>query len=403
MISLLGVLLLPVVAWLFSSNQKAINLRTVFGAFAIQACIGGFVLYVPLGRRILAAMADGVSGILEYSSAGINFLFGSLAGDSMGFVFALQVLPVVVFFSSLITVLYYVGIMRWIVLLLGGGLQRLLKTSQPESLSAAANIFVGQTEAPLVVKPFLPRMTESELFAVMVGGMASIAGAVMAGYARLGIDINFLLAACFMAAPGGLMMAKIIKPETEATNETLEDLGEDEQPYVNVFDAAAGGALTGLQVALAIGAMLLSFIALIALLNGLLGWLASLFGFDGITIQLLLGQVFKPLAWVLGVPWHEAEIAGSFIGQKLVLNEFVAYVGFVDVIDQVSFKTQAIVTFALCGFANFSSIAICLGGVGSMAPNRRQDIARIGLHALLAATLANLMSAALAGFFLSFT
>ncbi|MFT5562963.1 MAG: CNT family concentrative nucleoside transporter [Candidatus Azotimanducaceae bacterium] len=403
MISLLGVCLLPLVAWLFSTNRKAVNPRTVFGAFVIQAAIGGFVLYVPAGKQIVEVLAVGVSNILTYSQEGINFLFGGLVGESIGFVFALNVLPVIVFFSSLITVLYYLGVMDWIVKLIGGFLQKVLGTSRPESLSAAANIFIGQTEAPLVVKPFLPKMTDSELFAIMVGGMASIAGSVMAGYAGLGVDIKYLLAASFMAAPGGLMMAKIFMPETEEPNNDLVKINADdeEDTHVNVFDAAAAGALTGLQIALAVGAMLLAFIALIAMLNGILGWFTGLFGVDGITIEILLGYVFQPVAWVLGVPWHEANIAGSFIGQKLVLNEFVAFVNFADVIDTLTPKTQAIITFALCGFANFSSIAICLGGIGTLAPSRRKDLARLGMRALIAATLANLMSAALAGFFLS--
>ena len=405
MISLLGVCLLPLVAWLFSTNRRAVNPRTVIGAFVIQAAIGGFVLYVPAGKQIVEVLAIGVSNVLVYSQEGINFLFGGLVGESIGFVFALNVLPVIVFFSSLITVLYYLGVMDWIVKLIGGFLQKVLGTSRPESLSAAANIFIGQTEAPLVVKPFLPKMTDSELFAIMVGGMASIAGSVMAGYAGLGVEIKYLLAASFMAAPGGLMMAKIFMPETEEPNNDLIKINaeedEEEDTHVNIFDAAAAGALTGLQIALAVGAMLLAFIALIALLNGILGWFTGLFGVDGITIEILLGYFFQPVAWVLGVPWHEANIAGSFIGQKLVLNEFVAFVNFADVIDTLTPKTQAIITFALCGFANFSSIAICLGGIGTLAPSRRKDLARLGMRALMAATLANLMSAALAGFFLS--
>ncbi len=401
MISLLGICLIPLVAWLASANRSAINPRTVIGAFIIQTAIGGFVLYVPAGQSFVEVLAYGFSNLMGYSKSGIDFIFGGLVGESIGFTFALNVLPVIVFFSSLITVLYYLGVMGWIVKLIGGFLQKVLGTSRPESLSAAANIFIGQTEAPLVVKPFIPQMTQSELFAIMVGGLASIAGSVMAGYAGIGIDIKYLLAASFMAAPGGLMIAKIMVPETEAPNDDIADVEEDEDVYVNMFDAAAAGALTGLQIALAVGAMVLAFIALIALLNGVLGWATGLFGIEGVTIEVVLGYIFQPIAWALGVPWHEANVAGSFIGQKLVLNEFVAFFGFVEVMDTVSPKTQAIITFALCGFANFSSIAICLGGIGTLAPGRRADLARLGLRALFAATLANLMSAALAGFFLS--
>lgn len=401
MISLLGIVLLLVAAWLLSANRKAINLRTVAGALAIQITVGAFVLYLPLGRDILAMMATGVSHILTYSQAGIDFLFGPLGNQSLGFVFVINVLPVIVFFSALITVLYHLNIMTWIVRFIGGLLQMALKTSRPESMSAAANIFVGQAEAPLVVKPFVPYMTRSELFAVMVGGLASIAGSVMAGYAALGVSLPFLLAACFMGAPGGLLMAKMMMPETDTPKNELGELDEDDHKFVNVFDAAASGALTGLQIALAVGAMLLAFIAFIAMLNGIIGWVGGLLGFEDLTFQLMLGYLFQPLAFVLGVPWAEANVAGSLIGQKLVLNEFVAYVEFINVKEDLTILTQAIITFALCGFANFSSIAILLGGIGAMAPTRRQEIAQLGLRALAAATLANLMSAAIAGFFIS--
>ncbi len=401
MISLLGVALLLIVAWLLSSDRQAVNPRTIFGALTIQFGVAAFVLYIPFGKRTLEVIASGVSQILMFSQAGIDFLFGPLAGDSIGFVFVINVLPVIVFFSSLIAVLYHLGIMTWFVRVIGGFLQWVLKTSRPESLSAAANIFVGQAEAPLVVRPFVPQMTRSELFAIMVGGLASIAGSVLAGYASLGVRLEYLLAACFMAAPGGLLMAKMLLPETGEPINEVNELDDREQDYVNVFDAAASGALTGLQIALAVGAMLLAFIAFIAMLNGILGGVGGLFGYGDITFQQILGYLFQPLAWVLGVPWTEAHQAGSLIGQKVVLNEFVAYVEFVGVRDDLSMLTEGVVTFALCGFANFSSIAILLGGIGAMAPTRRAEIASLGLRALAAATLANLMSAAIAGFFLS--
>ncbi len=401
LISLLGIVVLLGIAWLLSANRSAINPRTVAGALAIQISVAAFVLYLPFGKRFLEVIADGVSHILTFSQAGIDFLFGPLGDQSLGFVFVINVLPVIVFFSSLITVLYHLGVMTWIVRLIGGFLQWVLKTSRPESLSAAANIFVGQAEAPLVVKPFVPQMTRSELFAIMVGGLASIAGSVLAGYASLGIQIEYLLAACFMAAPGGLLMAKMLMPETEEPIQEVEDLDETEATYVNVFDAAASGALTGLQIALGVGAMLLAFIAFIAMLNGILGGIGGLFGYGDITFQMILGYLLQPLAWVLGVPWAEANQAGSLIGQKLVLNEFVAYIEFIEVKEELMPVTQAVITFALCGFANFSSIAILLGGIGAMAPSRRPEIAQLGLRALAAATLANLMSAAIAGFFIS--
>ena len=307
----------------------------------------------------------------------------------------------VVFFSSFIAVLYHLGVMQWLIRILGGGLRRALGTSHTESLSAAANIFVGQSEAPLVVRPYIPGMTISELFAVMVGGMASIAGSVMAGYVALGVPIEYLLAASFMAAPGGLLMAKLMEPETGAPVSPADLASVSTEQYVNVIDAAASGASSGLRMAANIGAMLVAFVALIALVNGLLGYFGGWFGVDDITLQGILGAVFQPVAWVLGIPWEQADLAGSLIGQKLILNEFVAYVAYADIMGQFDTVSQAVVVFALCGFANLSSIAILAGGLGAIAPTRRSDISRYGLRAVIAATLSNLMSAAIAGLFLS--
>lgn len=400
MLGIIGIVLLFAIALIFSSNRTAINWRTVGGAFAIQAGIALFILYFPPGVAALLAATDFIANIISYADAGINFVFGAVGNKSLGFIFAFNVLPVIIFFSALIAVLYHLGIMKVIINIIGGGLQKLLGTSKPESMSAAANIFVGQTEAPLVVRPFIPKMTDSELFAVMVGGLASIAGSIMAGYAGIGVELKYLLAASFMAAPAGLLMAKIILPETQTANNELSEVDEDNTGYTNVLDAAASGASSGLQLALNVGAMLLAFVALIALLNGLIGWAGGLFGYPELTFELILGYLLAPLAWAIGIEWSEAVAAGSFIGQKIVVNEFVAYLSFVEVAETLSPKSQAIITFALCGFANFSSIAILMGGIGAMAPNRRPDIARLGLKAVLAATLANLMSAALAGIFI---
>ena len=400
MISIVGIAVLIAIAFGLSAHRKSINWRTVAGAFTIQATIGAFILYVPAGQSALLFMSNGVRKLLEYGDAGVNFLFGPIGDKSLGFIFAFNVLPAIIFFSSLIAVLYHLGIMSWVIRLIGGMLQLALKTSRPESMSAAANIFVGQTEAPLVVKPFIPQMTRSELFAVMVGGLASVAGAAMVGYAQLGVELKYLLAASFMAAPGGLLMAKIIMPETQDFKNELDELQDDSNSYANVFDAAATGAASGLKLAVNVGAMLLAFIALIAVLNGIIGGIGGWFGHEELTFQLILGYVFQPLAWVLGVPWNEANLAGSFIGQKMVVNEFVAYVDFANYQDDLSVKAQAVITFALCGFANLSSIAILMGGIGALAPTRRKEIAQLGLRAVLAATLANLMSAALAGLFI---
>lgn len=405
MISLLGIVFIFAVGIALSSARSQINWRTVGGAFAIQALIGGFVLYTGFGVEVLNGLTNFVQNIIDYGKAGTSFLFGPLSdlsrAENIGFIFAFQVLPVIIFFSSLISVLYHIGLMTIVINIIGGGLKKLLGTSRPESMSAAANIFVGQTEAPLIVKPFIPKMTRSELFALMVGGLASVAGSIMAGYASLGIELKYLIAASFMAAPAGLMMAKILEPELGQPNETLNEVEADAEEYANIFDAAASGAASGLKLAVNVGAMLLAFIALIAMLNGIIGYFGGLAGFEELTLQGILGYLFQPIAWLIGVPWSEANLAGSFIGQKIVVNEFVAYLDFVNYKDQLSASSQAIIIFALCGFANLSSIAILMGGIGAMAPKRRPDIARLGLKAVLAATLANLMSAALAGIFLS--
>ncbi|MDB3933629.1 NupC/NupG family nucleoside CNT transporter [Luminiphilus sp.] len=401
--SVIGMLAIVGFAYAISSSRQSVAWKTIVIAFAIQFTVGGLALFTTWGNRALNAAADATGALLSYSRAGIDFMFGQLAAydGPIGFVFAVNVLPVVVFFSAFIAVLYHLGIMMWIVRILGGGLRRCLGTSDAESMSAAANIFVGQAEAPLVVKPFIPRMTQSELFAIMVGGLSTIAGSVMAGYVALGIPLEYLVTASFMAAPGGLMMAKLIEPEQAVPVVPNQDDQATIPRYVNIIDAAASGALDGLRMAAAIAAMLIAFVALIALVNGILQYFGAFVGFESITLEMILGVLLSPAAWLLGVPWAEASTVGSLIGQKLILNEFVAYVAFSEVSDTLSPISQAIVIFALCGFANLSSIAILLGGLGAIAPTRRDDISRLGVRALIAATLANLMSASLAGFFLS--
>ncbi|WP_373691036.1 NupC/NupG family nucleoside CNT transporter [Endozoicomonas sp. ONNA2] len=361
---------------------------------------------------MLGSVSNGVSNVISYANQGIGFLFGDLANFKVGFIFAINVLPIIIFFSSLVAVLYYLGIMQKVVAFLGGALQKLLGTSRTESLSATANIFVGQTEAPLVVRPYINRMTNSELFAVMVGGLASVAGSVLAGYAGMGVELKYLIAASFMAAPGGLLMAKMIKPEIDIPDDAdrADEDGDNEQP-ANVIDAAASGAASGLKLAANVGAMLLAFIALIAMVNGIMGWIGGLFDYPELSLEMILGFLFSPLAFLIGVPMNEILTAGSFIGQKLVVNEFVAYMDFVNYlnpeaaaaagVEVLSQRTQTIITFALCGFANLSSVAILLGGLGVMAPNRRQDIARMGIKAVAAGTLSNLMSATIAGLMLA--
>ena len=404
--SILGMVVLIAIAVLLSNNRKAISIRTVLGALAIQVGFAALILYVPAGKQALGATADAVSNVIAYGNEGINFVFGGLADPSKpsGFIFAVKVLPIIVFFSGLISVLYYLGIMQVVIKVLGGALQKALGTSKAESMSAAANIFVGQTEAPLVVRPYIKNMTQSELFAIMVGGTASIAGSVMAGYAGMGVPLTYLIAASFMAAPAGLLFAKILFPQTEQFTDKQPETDDSEKP-TNVLEAMAGGASAGMQLALNVGAMLIAFVGLIALINGILGGVGGWFGYGDLTLQSIFGWIFKPLAYLIGVSWDESAIAGQMIGMKLAVNEFVGYLEFAkylqpDTAVVLSEKTKAIITFALCGFANFSSIAILIGGIGGMAPNRRGDVARLGLKAVVAGTLANLMSATIAGLFI---
>jgi concentrative nucleoside transporter, CNT family len=395
-----GVFVVLLIAFLLSNGKKSIKPRTIIGGLVIQIAFAFIVLKWEAGRTALEWFSNKVQNVINYAGEGISFVFGPAADtEGFGFVFAFQVLTIIIFFSSLISVLYYLGIMQWFIKLIGGALSKLLGTSKAESVSAAANIFVGQTEAPLVIKPFLANMTKSELFAVMTGGLASVAGSVLAGYALLGVPLEYLLAASFMAAPAGLVMAKIIMPETEKSDVTEFVMDKDAES-VNVIDAAARGASDGLKLALNVGAMLLAFIALIAMLNGILGGIGGWLGFESLTIEGILGFVFSPLAFAIGVPWSEAVTAGSFIGQKLVLNEFVAYAAFAPEIANLSPKTVIVVSFALCGFANLSSLAILLGGLGALAPTRRPDIARLGIRSVAAGMLASLLSAAIAGMFI---
>ncbi len=399
-IGFVGIAVILGIAVLLSANRRAINLRVVGAAFALQAALAAFVLYFEIGKSAILSLSNGVQAVIDYSRAGIDMVFGPLAGDAVGFSFAFNVLPIIIFFSSLMSVLYHIGIMQWLVGLVGGALQKVIGTGPVESMNAAANVFVGQTEAPLVVRPYLRTLTEPQMFAVMTSGVASVAGTVLAAYVLMGAEMKYLLAASFMAAPGGLLMAKILMPDSE-TLEGERKVKMEPSHHANVILAAAVGAGDGVKLAVNIGAMLVAFVALIALFNGIVGGIAGSFGFEGITLQFLLGKLFAPIAFLIGVPWDEANTAGSLIGQKLVINEFYAYANFVLIKESLSPHAQLIVTFALCGFANLASIAILLGGLGSIIPARRRDIARLGLRAVIGGTLANLMSASLAGIFFS--
>ena len=402
--SLLGMLFIILTGYLLSSERSKINWRIVLGAFGIQLAIGALVLYFPPGMQALEAVAGIVISVLGYAQAGINFMFGDFASGNHGFVFALQVLPIIVFFASLIAVLYHLGIMERLVSLIGGLIQFVLGTSKAESMSAATNIFIGQSEAPIAIKPYLSSMSSSEIFAVMVGGMATVSGSVLGGYAAAGVDMRYLIAASFMAAPAGLMMAKLIKPGASDDSSDNFDVHEEilANRSANVIDAAATGALQGMQLAFAIGALLLAFIGLIALINGIIGWGGSFFGFENLTMQQILGYLFQPVAFLIGVPWEETRQVGSLLGQKFMLNEFIAYLDFVaNYQSELTPRTQAIATFALCGFACLSSIAIVVGGIGILVPERRAEMSQLGLLAVVAATLANLMSATIAGLMLT--
>lgn len=508
-----GMVVIIAIALLFSVDRRKIKLRTVSLALLTQVLFGVLVLYVPAGRAALETLTQGVQAVIDSANAGISFLFGPILPEE-GSVFAFQVLPVIVYFASLTAVLYYVGILQWVVKIIGGAMAKIFGTTVPESMNAAANIFLGQSEAPLLIKQHLPKLRSSELFAVMVGGMATVAGSVMVGYSLLGAELQYLIAASFMAAPGALFIAKMIVPAgalegSEWTGETpadgtaessfdderaesartstaaeprrkgliglfqrggkrgaasesagelvrrqqggavataeadsatdseaefevgagsgagadstsrpaassstssprdvhdaddiAEQSKEDDEP-ANVIDAAARGASEGLGLALNVGAMLIAFIALIALVNTILGAVGGVFGLEALTLEQILGYVFAPVMFLIGVPWNEAIDAGSYLGQKIILNEFVAFSAFTPEIENYSAKTQAIVTFALTGFANFATLAIQIGALGGLAPSQRKRIARLGLLAVLSGTLANLMSAAIAGMLIS--
>ncbi|BDU40298.1 Nucleoside permease nupX [Vibrio nigripulchritudo MADA3029] len=395
--SILGVITLLICAYAFSENRKAINWKTVSRALILQVGFAALVLYFPWGQLALTNLSNGVSSLLGFADEGIAFLFGDLA--SSGFIFAIRVLPIIIFFSALISALYYLGIMQKVIEFIGGGIQKFLGTSKAESLVATGNIFLSQGESPLLVRPFLSKMTRSELFAVMAGGMASVAGSVLGGYAGLGVELKYLIAASFMAAPGSLLMAKILVPEQGTPSQQL-DVEMDKAEQSNVIDALASGAMNGMKVAVAVGTMLIAFVSVIAMVNTGLETLGEWGGFSGITLQAIFGYIFAPLAWVIGVPGSEVLAAGSYIGQKVVMNEFVAFIDFVANKEMLSEHTQVIVTFALCGFANIGSIAIQLGSIGVIAPERRSEVANLGFKAVLAGTLANLMSACLAGLFI---
>ncbi|ABD27730.1 Na+ dependent nucleoside transporter-like protein [Novosphingobium aromaticivorans DSM 12444] len=412
--SLVGMVLILALAFLLSSNRRAIRPRVVAAAFALQAGFAALVLYVPFGNRALQGAAGGVESLLGFARAGVAFLFGPLADPAIGGTsFAISALPVIVFFAALISILYYLGVMQLVIRWIGGALEKVTGISKVESLCAASNIFVGQSESPLVIRPYLAGLNPSQLFCVMTVGMAGVAGTILAAYASMGIRIDYLVAAAFMSAPGGILMAKLMMPDeppvpAEVGGEDLPNphvkpslASDEEERPANIIMAASQGAQTGVKLAVAVGAMVLAFVALVALANGVLGWIGGWFGAPQLSFQMVLGYVFAPVFYLLGADgWAEAMQAGGLFGSKIVLNEFVAFIE-LGKDTALSQHTVAIVTFALCGFANFSSIAIQMAVTGGLAPNQRPVIAKLGIRALVAGALSNLMSAALAGLFLS--
>lgn len=399
-VSAFGLLCMVAIAYGLSTRRKAIQWKPVLRGILLQILLGVVVLKTAAGRAFFETAKDFVNQITGYTSEGSAFIFGPLADNStLGYIFALQILPTIIFVGSVTAILYHLGIMQKIVQGFAWVMVRLLKTSGAESLSAAANIFIGMTEAPLVVKPYISKMTRSELMALMSGGFATIAGGVLIAYAGMGIDAGHMLAASVMSAPAALVCAKLMIPETEEPETAGTVTATFEKTTVNVIDAAASGAGDGLKLALNVGAMLLAFVALIAMLNGLIGWVGGWFGLETLTFQQILGWLFSPIAWLLGIPMQDAVEAGTLLGEKTVLNEFVAYAHLTEQSSTLAPRTTTILTYALCGFANFGSIAIQLGGIGALAPSRRHDLARLGLRALIAGTLACFMTACVAGIF----
>lgn len=405
---ILGLACLIGLAILFSTDRRSIRPRVVLAAVAMQVALGGLVLFVPPGRRALHAVSDGVNLVLGYGAEGIRFLFGGLVDPRMltlfpddGFIFAFRILPQIVYISALIAILYHYGVMQRTARILGGLVRAALGTTTIESFSAVTTIFLGQSEMPVAIRPYVPLLTRGELFAVMSSGTASVAGSVLAGYAGLGVPMEYLLAASVMAIPGGLLFAKIIMPSDEETRITRLDLDFGHERPANMFEAIAVGASSGVTVAVAVGSMLIAFIGLIALANGLTHGMGTWFGVADLSLERIFGVVFAPLAWLVGVPWHACGIVGAIMGQKLIFNEFVAYVTLSPLFHQATLdgRTLAIASFALCGFSNLSSVGILIAAFGSVAPERRSEIARIGLRAVLAGSLSNFASATIAGMF----
>jgi CNT family concentrative nucleoside transporter len=400
---LLGIAVILAVAWLLSHHRRAIKLRLIVWGLGLQFGFAVLILKTDFGKLFQAASVA-VTAMLGYAEEGSAFVFGDTLGrssGSMGAIFAFSVLPIIIFIASFFSILYYFGIMQQVVKVFAIGMQRTMGASGAESLNVAASIFMGQTEAPLTIRPFIPAMTESELFTIMVSGMAHVSGAVMAAYVKFAhVEIQHLLTAVIMTAPATIMLAKIFEPEIGVPVTAGKVEVKLEKTAVNVIDAAAQGAGDGLHLVLNIAAMLIAFLALIALVNGVFGWVHGMAAWFPAKLQILFGMVFSPVAWLLGVPWKDASAIGNLLGTRLVLNEFAAFIDLGKIKDTLDPHSFTIATYALCGFANFSSIAIQVGGIGALAPSRKSDLARLGMRAVAAGTMANFMSACIAGMLL---
>jgi CNT family concentrative nucleoside transporter len=402
LIGLVGIAAIIGIGVALSSHRRRISWRVVAWGLGLQLAFAIFVLRVPAGQALFRWLGGVIGAVLHYSYAGSEFVFGELGkpNSSLGVVFAFQILPAIIYVSALFAILYYLGVMQVIVRAFALVMSRVLGASGAESLNVAASIFMGQTEAPLTIRPFLPRMTRSELMTVMTSGMAHISGSIMAAYIAFGIEARHLLTAVIMTAPGTIMMAKLFEPETERP-ETFGDVKLDiPRTDVNLVDAAARGTGEGLRLMLNVIAMLVSFIALVALVNGIFGALHGWFPLFPPDLQTVLGWVFRPIAWLMGVPWRDSGVIGSLLGTRMVLNEFIAYAELGPLKDGLDPRSFTIASFALAGFANFSSVGIQLGGIGALAPERKGDLARLGFRAMLAGTLANFLSATIAGILL---
>ncbi|OCG07001.1 nucleoside permease [Gilliamella sp. wkB178] len=406
----IAIAVLLLVAYIFSKNRRKINVRTVGSALLLQFVLGGLMLFIPAGRWCVEVAAKGITDLVSFANAGAAFVFGGLVGPKMGelfgdgaFVFALNVIPSIIFVTALISLLYYIGFMKWFIHILGTLFQKLLGVSKVEAFVAVTTMILGQNEIPAAVKPFINKMNTNELFTAMCSGMASIAGSMLIAYAGFGVPLEYLLAASLMAIPGGILFARILSPATEESRVEFKEMSFGDKKAASIIEAVSTGAMVGLKIGVGVATVVMTFVALIALINGLLGGIGNWFGWESLSLQGILGYVFSPLAYVMGIGWDDATLVGGLIGEKLAINEFVAYADLSHHMASLDTKSVAIISFALCGFANFGSIGVIVGAFGAICPERISEIAKLGVRALLAATLSNLMSATIAGIFIGFT